>query len=96
MSEQVLLAIIACVGSIATISGTCFGAYMTWKVAQLKDEQDKNAKASRERFNVLNDTCQATAVETAAQTDLLNEIAPEGKRVKSVRPGDSQRVERDR
>lgn len=89
MTEQVLLAIIACVGTVATIGGTCFGAYMTWKMAALKADQEKNAAASKKRYEKLDETCRVVEAKTDAQTDLLNEMAPPGKRVKPVRPEDS-------
>ena len=89
MTEQVLLAIIACVGSVATIGGGVALAWIAYKQAALKADQDRNAAASKQRWQAVDETCRVLDAKQDAQTEFLNEIAPEGKRVKPVRPEDS-------
>lgn len=95
MSQETMLAIITLLSLIVTTGGTAWATWMSYRMQAMKTEQEKNAKASRERWAILDETCQETKAETKAQTDMLNEIVPEGKRIKSVRPGDSTRVERE-
>ena len=95
-SNEVMLAAIAGIVTVAGIAQTISTAWLAYKQAALKTSQDalkleaeKNAAASRHRWAQTDETCREVKAETAAQTELLNELAPPEKRIKSTRPGDS-------
>ena len=74
MSEQVLLALIGCVITVATTAGGAWAAWMSYRMATLKTDQEKNAKASAERYERLGETCREVEKKTDQQTVMLNQI----------------------